>query len=373
MFFDVNTYLNFKYSDVQGRYVTNEDIMRFLEKFPDSFKKNVIGYSVLKKPIFLLTLGNGSLKVFAWSQMHGNEGTTTKATLDLILWLMRESKDTKAILAEITLYIIPILNPDGAEAYTRFNANEVDLNRDAVHLTQPESKILRAVFEQIDPDFCFNLHDQRTIFSVGNTPCPATVSFLAPAEDSERTLTSTRKKAIQIIDKMIATLQLYIPGQVGRFDDSFNINCVGDMFTSLGKPTILFEAGHYQDDYEREETRKYIFLALISALQEISENEITGDAVEAYFTLPENEKRFFDILIKNFPFVEEDVVNENEIGVLFKENLENNSIFLFPYVEKIGNLQYAFGHKTVDASKTELKLTKEELLKSDIQSILRKL
>ena len=57
-------------------------------------------------------------------------------------------------------------------------------------------------------------------------------------------------------------LEKYIPGQLGRFDDSFNINCTGDYFTSLGIPTVLFEAGHYQDDYERDEVRKFIFIAL---------------------------------------------------------------------------------------------------------------
>jgi hypothetical protein len=40
----------------------------------------------------------------------------------------------------------------------------------------------------------------------------------------------------------------YIPGQVSRFDDGFNINCIGDKFQSH-VPTILFEAGHFQDDY----------------------------------------------------------------------------------------------------------------------------
>ena len=67
-------------------------------------------------------------------------------------------------------------------------------------------------------------------------------------------------------------LQKYIPNQVGRFDDSFNINCIGDMFQSLNVPTILFEAGHYQGDYEREETRKYIFVALMSSFQFIYNN-----------------------------------------------------------------------------------------------------
>jgi hypothetical protein len=34
----------------------------------------------------------------------------------------------------------------------------------------------------------------------------------------------------------------------------------------MGVPTLLFEAGHFEGDYQREITRKYIFIALISSL-----------------------------------------------------------------------------------------------------------
>ena len=57
---------------------------------------------------------------------------------------------------------------------------------------------------------------------------------------------------MEVIIKMNNVLQNVIPNQVGIYDDSFNINCVGDSFQSKGVPTILFEAGHYKNDYSRE-------------------------------------------------------------------------------------------------------------------------
>src|SRR5690606_25096737 len=112
------------------------------------------------------------------------ESTTTKAVFDLLnLFAYSKEDDVKAILENCTIGIIPMLNPDGARMYTRLNANHIDLNRDAQNLTQPESKILKACFDDFKPDFCFNLHGQRTIFSAGFTNKPATVSFLAPAQD----------------------------------------------------------------------------------------------------------------------------------------------------------------------------------------------
>lgn len=366
-------YTTIKYSSITGRYVAATHLESFLEDVTYPFEKSVIGTSVKGLPIYLLKMGSGTKKVFMWSQMHGNEGTTTKAVVDLLSYLNTNEEYAQTILKETTLYIIPMLNPDGANAYTRVNANEVDLNRDSVALTQPESKVLRSTFEVIQPDFCFNLHDQRTIFNVGDTPYPATLSFLAPSEDENRTVTQTRKKAMELINTMVEVLQNHIPKQIGRFDDSFNINCIGDMFTSLGVPTILFEAGHFQDDYEREETRKYVFLSLVASLAKIASEEITGKDYETYFEVPENEKRFFDILIKNLPISEDDTKKENEVGVLFKEVLQNNNIFLFPYVEKIGNLQHFFGHQTKDASKADIEITKEELLTIDLQLLLNKI
>ncbi len=215
--------------------------------------------------------------------MHGNESTTTKALFDLINTLLNERDPIiKTILSRCTLYIIPILNPDGAEAYTRLNANNVDLNRDAQQLSQPESLILKSAFEQFKPNYCFNLHGQRTIFSAGNTNIPATVSFLAPAQDKTCKITDTRKIAMELIASMNNALQEQIPDQVGVYDDSFNNNCVGDTFQSLDIPTILFEAGHYKNDYLREKTREFIYQSLFTALSYMSSGEVSGSKYEQY-------------------------------------------------------------------------------------------
>ena len=142
-----------------------------------------IGNSVKGKPIYAVTIGKGQKKILMWSQMHGNESTTTKALFDVLNTLTSNNPIVKHIINACTLYVIPILNPDGAEAYTRVNANAMDLNRDAQDLSQPESKVLRQAFMSFKPHFCYNLHGQRTIFSAGNTNNPATVSFLSPAQD----------------------------------------------------------------------------------------------------------------------------------------------------------------------------------------------
>ena len=76
-----------------------------------------------------------------------------------------------------------MLNPDGAEAVKRFNAQGIDINRDARRLSTPEGRALRKAVETIKPEFGFNLHNQHARTSVGRPPKPAAVSVLAPAPD----------------------------------------------------------------------------------------------------------------------------------------------------------------------------------------------
>ena len=289
----------YKEQSILGRYITLDNIEPLLQKLNTHDQVKVVGKSVLEKPIYSYQIGIGETRIYLWSQMHGNESTTTKALFDFLNMLNSGSDLAIQMLNTFTFCCIPMLNPDGAELYTRENANKVDLNRDSQNLTQPESKVLRTVFESFQPHYCFNLHDQRTIFGVANTGKPATLSFLAPSYNEERKINESRLKAINLIAGINQVLQQYIPNQVGRFDDSFNLNCIGDTFQFLGVPTVLFEAGHFPNDYQREETRKYVFIALISSFIFLSENDLVGDETNKYLNIPQNKVVFYDLIYKN--------------------------------------------------------------------------
>jgi hypothetical protein len=310
----------------------------------------VIGKSVLDKPIYKYQIGTGKIKILLWSQMHGNESTTTKAIFDFLNLLNSGSDFARKLLNSFTFCCIPILNPDGAKLYTRENANKVDLNRDAQDLSQPESRFLRAAFENFKPDFCYNLHDQRTIFGVESTGKPATVSFLAPAYNEAREINESRGKAINLIAGMNDVLQHYIPGQIGRFDDSFNINCVGDTFQYLGVPTVLFEAGHFPDDYSREETRKYIFFAFVSSCEILFENDIVISKFDKYMNIPQNKVVFYDFLYKNIKINYDGIEIITNFAAQYKEELVKDQIVFKAYIVKVGGVDDYFGHYEYDGS-----------------------
>jgi hypothetical protein len=344
-------YHSIRETRVQGRYLNLDHIEGILKKRGARFPLTSVGHSVNGENLYRIMVGEGPVNVMMWSQMHGNESTTTKAVLDLLSYL--DSSRAANLVSGLQLCILPMLNPDGARAYTRLNARGIDLNRDAIDLSQPESKALRAVYDDFKPHFCFNLHDQRTLYNVGDSPLPATLSFLAPASDKHRTVTGVRAKGMKLIAAIDKALQELIPGQVGRYDDTFNPNCVGDSFQALNTTTLLFEAGHFPGDYEREVTRGYVFLAMLSALRVISAGTIDEHEVEGYFNIPENGKCFWDIIIENPHHINRQWEKGIKLGLQYQEVLEDGRIRFRPKLEEAGLLKGKYGHTVYDCSVSE--------------------
>jgi hypothetical protein len=336
------------YESIQGRYVTASHLDSFLETLPSAFTISTVGFSVNHVPIKAIEFGEGKVKILVWSQMHGNESTTTKGLIDYLHYLHQNENELERLSKSFSFYILPILNPDGAEAYTRENANAVDLNRDAFTCTQPESKVLRSVLENFSPDYCFNLHDQRTIFGLLESQQPATMSFLTASYNEERTFNSVREQAAAVIAGINNELQKFIPNQVGRFDDSFNINCTGDYFTKRGYPTILFEAGHFANDYTRDEVRKFVFIALKAAISFINENDIVSNDLGNYLNIYQNNKCFYDFIFKNVRINDNNVEKNIKFAVQYKEVLTDGKIAFIPEIIQIENLDSFFAHQTVD-------------------------
>lgn len=326
-------------SNLKGKYIHLDTILPLLESLKNHFEIIEIGNSVQSRPIHQVKIGSGKTKILMWSQMHGNESTTTKGLFDFFNFLKSNNEIANRIKSDYTLLCIPMLNPDGAFLYTRENANKVDLNRDAFDATQPEMQLLKQVYSDFKPDYCYNLHDQRTIFGTEGFNLPATVSFLSPAFDESRAFNEVRLKAIRIINKMNKTLQSYIPNQVGRFDDSYNINCTGDFFTTQKTPTILFEAGHFADDYGRDLVRKFIFIALLSSFHVNYENVIVDKDLDDYLNIPQNNKCFYDFIYKNVKIIDNNVEKIINFAAQYSEEIENGQLKFIAKIVNVNDLQ----------------------------------
>jgi hypothetical protein len=125
------------------------------------------------------------------------------------------------------------------------------------------------------------------------------------------------------------------------------LNCVGDTFQAFGVPTLLYEAGHYPNDYEREEVRRFIFIAILKALDVISKG-IDSSKFEDYFEIPQNSKCFYDVIIRNAKMSRENS-ERFDIAILYKEVLNDGRIEFRPVIDSISNLDEFYGHKEIDA------------------------
>jgi len=360
-------------SRLKGRYVTLEHIMPLLKSHEDFIEISNAGYSELGNQIPLIKIGKGNHVVLGWSQMHGNESTTTKSIFDFIKFISQKEffqDEIKQFLDQNSFFILPMLNPDGAKLYTRENANKIDLNRDAQDLSQSESVVLRTVFNRVKPDLCLNLHDQRSIYGL-DTGLAATVSFLAPSADKDRVLTPAREVAMSHIVRLDRMLQCIVPGQIGRYDDSFNANCVGDTFQMAGVPTILFEAGHCKDDYNREKTRALIFYALLELFHLTDEQEILED-FNHYFSIPQNLVNYNDIILRRV-FVKESH-KLIDVAIQYSEALVNGKVHFKAVVDKIDDCDLRYGHREFDLDGDSLLINSQENIEvgQNISKIVRK-
>ncbi|MEL7117899.1 MAG: M14 family zinc carboxypeptidase, partial [Bacteroidota bacterium] len=267
-------YDNYKDSNVFDRRFKHADIMKALEKLPNKFPLKRVGTSVEGRSINMVQVGNGPVKVLLWSQMHGNEPTATMAILDLFNFFAASDEYDgfrNELMQKCSFYFIPMLNPDGAEKYQRRNAMDVDLNRDAQRLQNPESICLKSIRDSLEPDWGFNLHDQNRYYSAGaGMPYTASFSFLAPAFNRQKDLSPKREDAMQLIGHMNRLLQKYIPNKVGQYDDTFEPRAFGDNIQKWGTRTILIEVGGLKDDPEKQYLRKLHFMILLKAFQGIA-------------------------------------------------------------------------------------------------------
>lgn len=351
----------YRAEEISGRYLPPDTLDGILQTLSGDLKITRAGESAKGLPIHKVELGHGPIRVLMWSQMHGNESTTTKAVLDMMRFFLSGSMEAENLKRQLTLEILPMLNPDGSLAYTRENANGTDLNRDAANQKEPESKVLRACYEEFRPDFCLNLHDQRTIYNLGASPIPATLSFLAPAADTDRGLPGNRKRSMELIAAIAHDLRDVLPGGIGRYDDSFNPNCVGDQFQMAGTPTLLFEAGHFPGDYQREHTRFFVFRALLSCLRRIADSSYRSFSTSDYLSLPANGKLLADLRIRNaghlFPHYDKGEV----LAVQYREVLRDGRIHWVPVWPEEGLTEGRFGHREWDAARES---DREEIAKT---------
>jgi Zinc carboxypeptidase len=356
-------YPKFKEKQLTHRRFKHKDIIALIQQLP--FEKQVVGRSFEQRDIYQIKLGTGKTRVMLWSQMHGDESTATMALFDIFNFFQAKNDEFDAfrntILSACTLYFVPMLNPDGAERFQRRTATEIDMNRDALRLQTPEGVLLKQLRDNLTPEFAFNLHDQGTRTSAGNSPKQATISFLATAYDNERHWNKVRKKSMQVICGMNDVLQQFAAGHIAKYSDEHEPRAFGDNIQKWGSSLILIESGGYKEDTEKQFIRQLNFVAILTAFQSIAEENYRKHKLKEYEALPINDGYLFDLLVRNVTFVENGQTILKDIGInLNEKNKDNATHFtLESRVEDLGDLSTFWGIKEINGAGLTLKLPKD--------------
>ena len=358
LFLHYKNYKEQKLSTLKIKHNEVEQIILQLNK--KKFDISEIGKSFEDRKIYQIKIGTGQTKILLWSQMHGNEAVGTMTIFDILNFLIYKDEFNtlrKSLLENCTFYFIPMLNPDGAEKFTRRNAQEIDLNRDAIKAVAPESKILIKIVEELKPDFGFNLHDQEIYYKPEESEKTSALSFLAPAFDINKNIDSKRQKSMLIIADLFSMLQKHIPNQIAKYNDSFMPNAFGDNIQKKGTSTILVEAGYIYGDNNRQEIRKYYFLSLIYAFASITNKNYEKFTTKEYFAIPMNIKMIFcDFIFKNITIQKNNKQYSTDIAVIRNPiNTEQFTDFVEEYIIwDIGDLENKKAFQIIDSSKIKI-------------------
>jgi hypothetical protein len=128
---------NWRDGDYHDYYATTQTLNDLNDKYPELTNVFSIGKSVLDRDIWCIRITNEYSNNEKYSCLidgciHGNEWDAGEACLYIAEFLLinfDSNKTVEHILNTSEIYIVPLLNPDGRQANTRWNENGIDLNR----------------------------------------------------------------------------------------------------------------------------------------------------------------------------------------------------------------------------------------------------
>ncbi|MCC2615782.1 hypothetical protein LJ739_05980 [Aestuariibacter halophilus] len=312
-------------------------------------RRRQVGSSYLGQPLWLYSIGQGPISVFAWSQMHGNEPVSTAALLDAVCMLLNDEEDTlwKDWSRLMTFHFLPMLNPDGADANTRHNAQSIDINRDASALQSPEGRVLHQCLLNLKPDYAFNMHDQSRFYTAQGSGLPSVMAVLTPPANSGGTVTPARARAARVLSHVLGYLPSSLQDYLSRYRSPYSSRAFGDFASSKGISCMLLESGYLGGDQTRSVPRKVVAMTVLAALDGILTYHHDNDVNyrdDAYWQLPLNvDDERVDVLIQHLQVAPDGSENfAVDVGINRSDVSPNG-------VVDIGDLRHLNGFVGIDA------------------------
>ncbi|NPC41664.1 M14 family zinc carboxypeptidase [Nocardioides sp. zg-1230] len=140
------------------------DVVRELDRIERTSQGRVsvasAGTSGEGRDLLYATVGDGPTTFWLHARIHGNELHSTEAVLQILDHLASGDPRARLIRERLTVIVIPMYNPDGAEANIRQSTTptRIDLNRDWENFAQPESVAFWRLWRETAPELALDLH-----------------------------------------------------------------------------------------------------------------------------------------------------------------------------------------------------------------------
>ena len=86
-------------------------------------------------------------------------------------------------------------------------------------------------------------------------------------------------------------LEPFASGQIGRYDDEFEVRAFGDNLTLWGTPVVLIETGPFPAAEPDPALVRLNFVAILSALDALATGNVDKADPKRYDSLPMNESK----------------------------------------------------------------------------------
>ncbi|MCU0343594.1 MAG: hypothetical protein MUF28_07210 [Ignavibacterium sp.] len=149
------------------KLTTHLELKQFIheiDKQADLLRSEVLAKSVEGRELFAVYFSKdgfgkdeNKIKVLIFAQQHGNEQSGKEGALLLINELLKS--ENQYLFDKIDFVLIPQMNPDGSEKNQRRNGNGIDLNRNHLILTEPETIALHELFDKYQFEVTMDVHE----------------------------------------------------------------------------------------------------------------------------------------------------------------------------------------------------------------------
>ena len=149
-----------------SRPTSYDELAGYIQQLEKSglIKTEVLAKSVQGRSIFGVKFSSSEfgkdpskIKVLFLAQQHGNEQGGKEGALLLMQELLKP--ENRYLFNRIDLVIVPQMNPDGSETNHRRNGNGMDLNRNHLILTEPETTGLHRLFDKYLFEVTMDIHE----------------------------------------------------------------------------------------------------------------------------------------------------------------------------------------------------------------------